>query len=68
MHSNNAHSATPPHEFTEGDRVVAPARPGFPAGTVLKIMTQGYLLVRWDANVLESSHHAELDRVSTAAH
>src|SRR5262249_27753264 len=65
MHSKTIHIATAPHGFTEGDRVVAPARPGFPAGTVLKLMTQGYLLVRWDANVLESSFHTELDRVES---
>ena len=49
--------------FAEGDRVVAPSRPGFPAGTVMKLMTSGYVLVRWDANVMETSYCAELDRI-----
>lgn len=49
------------HSFVEGDRVMAPARPGFPAGTVVKILTQGYLLVRWDGNVLETANGSELD-------
>lgn len=48
--------------FAEGDRVIAPARPGFPAGTVMKLMTGGYVLVRWDANVMETSYCGELDR------
>ena len=51
------------HAFVEGDRVIAPSRPGFPAGTVLKLMTSGYVLVRWDANVLETSYCGELDHV-----
>lgn len=53
------------HDFAEGDRVVAPARPGFPAGTVVKLMTQGYLLVRWDGNVLETTYHHELSRAES---
>lgn len=40
---------------------MAPARPGFPAGTVMKRMTHGYLLIRWDANVLETTHRNELE-------
>lgn len=47
--------------FGEGDRVMAPSRPGFPSGTVMKRLTQGYVLVRWDANVLETASHSELD-------
>ena len=49
------------HAFVEGARVMAPARPGFRAGTVVKRLTRGHLLVRWDGNVLETLHHAELD-------
>lgn len=48
--------------FVEGDRVMAPARPGFPAGTVVKLLTQGHVLVRWDGNVLEAANRSELDR------
>jgi adenine/guanine phosphoribosyltransferase-like PRPP-binding protein len=54
------------HDFAAGDRVVAPARPGFPAGTVMKLMTQGYVLVRWDGNVLETTYHCELDKADLA--
>ena len=49
------------NSFVEGDRVMVPSRPGFPAGTVVKLLTQGYLLVRWDGNVLETASHGELD-------
>lgn len=64
MHNPNALPSpdeSAPH-FAEGDRVVAPSRPGFPAGTVVKLMTSGYVLVRWDVNVMEASCCGELDR------
>ena len=48
------------HAFTEGDRVAAVSRPGFPAGTVVKLMDRGFLLVRWDGDVLETAHHGDL--------
>jgi len=48
------------HEFGEGDRVAAPSRPGFPKGTILKLMDLGFVLVRWDGDVLETAHHLEL--------
>jgi len=54
MTSSNVHS------FVEGDRVAAIARPGFPYGTVIKLMELGYVLVHWDGNVLETAHHREL--------
>ncbi len=50
------------HDFEEGDRVAATSRPGFPKGTVMKLMDQGYLLVRWDGDVLETAHHLEITR------
>lgn len=50
------------HEFEEGDRVAALSRPGFPKGTVVKLMDRGFLLVRWDGDVLETAHHLELTR------
>lgn len=46
----------------EGDRVIAPSRPGFPAGTIMKCMSYGYFLVKWDGNVLETTHLSELSR------
>ena len=53
----------PAQAFEAGDRVIAPARPGFPAGTVMKLMASGYVLVRWDVNVLETSYCGELNRI-----
>jgi hypothetical protein len=52
----------PEHGFTEGDRVRAPRRPQFPHGTVVKLMDNGYLLVRWDGDVLETAHYSELEK------
>ena len=46
--------------FAEGDRVRAARRPEFPDGTVLKLLGLGYLLIRWDSDVLETAHHSEL--------
>ena len=51
------------HSFAEGDRVRAPRRPRFPDGTVLRLMDLGYLLVRWDSDVLETAHYAELVKI-----
>lgn len=52
------------HGFAEGDRVCARRRPGFPDGTVLRVMELGYLLIRWDSDVLETAHHSQLAKVS----
>lgn len=52
------------HHFAEGDRVRAAHRPEFPDGTVLRLMDLGYLLIRWDSDVLETAHHSELTKVS----
>ena len=54
----------PVHGFAEGDRVRAPRRTQFPQGTVVKVMDQGFLLVRWDGDVLETAHYSELEKVS----
>lgn len=51
------------HHFAEGDRVRATQRPEFPDGTVLKLMDLGYLLIRWDSDVLETAHQGELTKV-----
>lgn len=48
------------HSFAEGDRVAAVSRPGFPEGTIVKLMDLGYVLVRWDGDVLETAHYREL--------
>jgi hypothetical protein len=54
----------PEHGFAEGDRVRAPRRAQFPQGTVVKLMDKGFLLVRWDGDVLETAHYSEVDKVS----
>ena len=54
----------PVHGFAEGDRVRAPRRPQFPRGTVVKLMDEGFLLVRWDGDVLETAHYSELEKAS----
>ena len=41
----------------------APRRAEFPDGTVLRLMDLGYLLIRWDSNVLETAHYAELAKL-----
>lgn len=51
------------HNFAEGDRVRAARRPEFPDGTVLRLMDLGYLLIRWDSDVLETAHHSELTQL-----
>jgi hypothetical protein len=33
---------------------------------VLKIMDLGYLLIRWDGDVLETAHHSELAKADDA--
>ena len=53
------------HDFLAGDRIRCRNRPQFPDGTVLKPMELGYLLIRWDSNVLETVHYSELEKVQT---
>lgn len=54
------------HGFAEGDRVRAPSRTQFPQGTIVKLMDSGFLLVRWDGDVLETAHHSELEKTGDA--
>ncbi|MET0496887.1 MAG: hypothetical protein ABW106_01315 [Steroidobacteraceae bacterium] len=56
--------STPPPVFQEGDRVCAGSRPGFPQGTVIRNLNDGYVLVRWDGDVLETAHHLKLSQVA----
>lgn len=51
------------HSFAEGDRVRATRRRDFPDGTVLRLMDLGFLLIRWDSDVLETAHHSELTQL-----
>jgi hypothetical protein len=41
-------------------------RADFPLGTVVKLMALGFLLVRWDGDVLETAHHTELAKADGA--
>jgi hypothetical protein len=56
----------PEHGFAEGDRVRAPRRRQFPRGTVVKLMDRGFVLVRWDGDVLETAHYSELEKADDA--
>jgi hypothetical protein len=48
------------HAFVEGDRVRAIKREAFPPGTVVKVLELGFVLIRWDGDVLETAHHRDL--------
>lgn len=52
------------HAFTEGDRVRAVNRDEFPPGTVVKLLDLGFILIRWDGDVLETAHHRELAKLT----
>jgi hypothetical protein len=52
------------HAFSEGDRVRAVNRDDFPLGTVVKLLDLGFILIRWDGNVLETAHHRDLVRLT----
>jgi hypothetical protein len=49
-----------------GDRVRAVRRPGFPSGSVFKLLDRGLVLVRWDGDVLETADSTQLARVEAA--
>jgi hypothetical protein len=55
--------ATGSHAFRDGDRVCADTRPGFPLGTVLKVLDDLYVLVKWDGDVLETADHSQLRKL-----
>lgn len=55
------------HSFAEGDRVRARRRAEFPDGTVLRLMDLGYLLIRWDSDVLETAHYSELAKAGDSS-
>ena len=56
---SNEHQA-----FSEGDRVRAVNRDDFPLGTVIKLLDLGFVLIRWDGDVLETAHHRELVKLT----
>jgi hypothetical protein len=51
----------------DGDRVRATHRAGFPDGTVIKVLGAGFVLVRWDGDVLETAHPAELTKIPSSS-
>jgi hypothetical protein len=53
------------HAFVEGDRVRATHREPFPAGTVVRLLELGFVLIRWDGDVLETAHHRDLTKLET---
>jgi hypothetical protein len=55
----------PGHGFVEGNRVRAVRRPQFPDGTIMKLLNDGYLLVLWDGDVIETAHYSELVKAAT---
>ena len=54
-----------PHRFKIGDRVCAKNRPGFPQGTVAQLLDDGFILVRWQGDLLETAHYQDIELVST---
>lgn len=55
----------PPHNYKIGDRVRAKNRPGFPQGTVAQLLDGGFVLVRWQGDLLETAHHDDIELVAT---
>jgi len=46
-----------------GDRVCAPQRVNFPTGEVVKLLGDGFVLVRWNGGLLETARAEELELV-----
>jgi hypothetical protein len=53
-----------PHSFAIGDKVRALRRPGFPNGSVVQLLDGGFVLVRWQGDLLETAHHTDIERVA----
>ena len=53
-----------PHRFAIGDKVRVLRRPGFPNGSIVQILDGGFVLVRWQGDLLETAHHVDLERVA----
>jgi hypothetical protein len=49
------------HEFKVGDTVRALRRVDFPTGTVVQLLDGGFLLVRWNGQLLETAHHSDIE-------
>jgi hypothetical protein len=52
--------------FKVGDRVRALRRDGFPDGTVVQLLDNGFLLVRWNGHLLETAHGDDVQRIDEA--
>jgi hypothetical protein len=48
------------HDFKIGDLVRAARRAEFPQGTVVQLLEDGYVLVQWNGQLLETAHHSDL--------
>ena len=55
------HMERHPHMFAVGDQVRALRRPEFPTGVVVQVLDGGFLLVRWQGNLLETAHHGDIE-------
>jgi hypothetical protein len=53
-----------PHTFVVGDSVRALRRPEFPTGSVVQILDGGFILVRWQGDLLETAHHSDIERAT----
>jgi hypothetical protein len=52
------------HDFKVGDPVRALRRADFPAGTVVQLLDGGFLLIRWNGQLLETAHHSDVERAT----
>jgi hypothetical protein len=53
-----------PHSLATGDAVRALRRPGFPEGTIIQLLDDGFVLVRWRGDLLETAHCKDIEAVS----
>jgi hypothetical protein len=56
-----------PHSFSIGDRVRALRRTGFPEGTILQLLDSGFVLVRWQGDLLETAHYSDVEHATPPA-
>jgi hypothetical protein len=50
-----------PHTFVVGDKVRALRRLEFPTGSVVQVLDDGFVLVRWQGDLLETAHHSDIE-------
>jgi len=53
------------HSFKVGDSVRATRRADFPQGVIVQLLADGFLLVRWNGQLLETAHHSDLELADT---